>query len=319
MVVMRSMEPGKGKDGKVKYGTSRKTRSTFTVLWNVSPEAGSDITLSTSSKKGRYVATCNPSEGPWYQMFALGCCARMGDIVRQDRAYTIGVLLKMLDMFEQEYQDLGEAMPLQSIQACMFLLLTCLGGMRGYEAVWTDLAALRYDIEYCEDMDDYSAVAWPIVGRFKCHDGIAGCYMIPIAGVTNSGNNFLRLMQRFIRALAKEGTHEGWAFQRPNGTRAKASDYRVNIFTKLEIIQATTTLIDPECDIWEDYGVQRSGRRFFTTHCTNMGVKPHLIELQARWQTDRANGDRSVQRTMIHTYSEVRNMKETLIKPSKVC
>ena len=108
----------------------------------------------------------------------------MGDIVWQDRAYTIRVLLKMLDVFEAEYQDLGDDMPLQSIKACMFLLLTCLGGMRGYEAVWTDLVALRYDVEHCEDSEDYSAVSWPIVGRFKAHDGIAGCYMIPIAGTT---------------------------------------------------------------------------------------------------------------------------------------
>ena len=88
---------------------------------------------------------------------------------------------------------------------------------------------------------------------------------------------------------------------------------------KLEIIQATTSLIDPGCEIWEDYGIQRSGRRFFTSHATNMGVKRHLIELQARWMVDRANGDRAVQRSMIHVYSEMRNMKEALIKPSKAC
>ena len=67
----------------------------------------------------------------------------------------------------------------------MFLLLACLGGVRGYEAVWTDLAPLTYDVSYCEDMEDLSAASWPIVGRFKAHGGIAGCYMIPIAGTTN--------------------------------------------------------------------------------------------------------------------------------------
>ena len=182
MVIMRSMEPGRGRDGKVKHGTARKTHSTYTVLWDASPESGADITLSSSSSKGRYVATCNPSEGRMYQRFALGCCARMGDIVKQDRAYTIGVVLRLLDMYEAEYQELGDKMPMNLLCSCMFLLLTCLGGMRGFEAVWTDLAALRYDIEYCESIDDYSAVAWPIVGRFKAHDGRAGCYMIPIAG-----------------------------------------------------------------------------------------------------------------------------------------
>ena len=87
----------------------------------------------------------------------------------------------------------------------------------------------------------------------------------------------------------------------------------------LDMIQASTNLIDPECNIWDDYGVQRSGIQFFTTHCTNMGVLPHLIELQARWQTDRAEGERTVQRRMIHLYSEIQNTKDTLVKPCNAC
>ena len=63
--------------------------------------------------------------------------------------------------------------------------------------------------------------------------------------------------------------------------------------------------------------MQRSGRRFFTTKATKNGVAIHLIELQARWQSDRAAGVRSVQRTMIHTYSEIRNMKDKLKEPSQ--
>ena len=168
-------------------------------------------------------------------------------------------------------------------------------------------------------MEDCTAISWPIVGQFKSHDGIAGCYMIPIAGVTNSGIKFFTWTQRFLLALGREGLHKGWAFQRSNGSHNKAKEYKEDIFLKLEIIQASTTFIDPECNIWDDYGVQRSGRRFFTTHCTNMGVLPHLIELQACWKTDRANGERTVQRTMIHLYSKIRNTKDTLVKPSKAC
>jgi hypothetical protein len=143
--------------------------------------------------------------------------------------------------------------------------------------------------------------------------------MIPIAGTTDSGIPFFTWAQRFVNIVSKNGRVDGWAFQRADGTRAKASDYRRNIFSKLEEIQATTSLIDPDVDIWEEFGIQRSGRRFFTTHTLKMGVKPFLIELQARWSTDRANGERSVQRTMIHNYAEVRNMKDTLKKPSQAC
>ena len=49
-------------------------------------------------------------------------------------------------MFENEYNDLEDEMPLSSISACMFLLLTYLGGMQGFEAVWTHLAALISDL-----------------------------------------------------------------------------------------------------------------------------------------------------------------------------
>ena len=76
-------------------------------------------------------------------------------------------------------------------------------------------------------------------------------------------------------------------------------------------------LTDPDCNAWDDYGVKRSGQRFFTTECLIQGVNKHGIELQCRWSTDRANGERTVQRSMVHTYSEVRNMKEVLLRPSK--
>ena len=48
-----------------------------------------------------------------------------------------------------------------------------------------------------------------------------------------------------------------------------------------------------------------------------MKVPPHLIKLQVRWSTDHANEERSVQHTMIHTYAEMRNIKETLELPSQ--
>jgi hypothetical protein len=154
--------------------------------------------------------------------------------------------------------------------------------MRGFKVVWTDLAALSYNIAHCESAKDDTAVSWPIVGRFKGRHGILDCYMIPIAGVTSLGIQFLSWTQRFLRQLGQEGYEEGWAFQRPDGSRAKASDYQDNIFRKLEIIQATTSLIDPGCTIWDEYGVQQSGRRFFTTTCSNMKVNKHNIELQCR-------------------------------------
>ena len=53
----------------------------------------------------------------------------------------------------------------------MSLLVSCLGGMRGYGVVWTDLGALKYNMEYCESVCNETAVSWPVVGRFKARGG----------------------------------------------------------------------------------------------------------------------------------------------------
>ncbi len=50
------------------------------------------------------MATLCPSKGQWYQHFEMGIAARMGDVVSQDQAYTIEVLLALIKMFEEEWQ-----------------------------------------------------------------------------------------------------------------------------------------------------------------------------------------------------------------------
>ena len=80
--------------------------------------------------------------------------ARIGDVLGQDKVYTIDILLRLFLFYGAEWCDLGLAMPIESLCSYMFLLLTCLGGMRGYEAIWTDFSALQYDVQYCESMDE---------------------------------------------------------------------------------------------------------------------------------------------------------------------
>ena len=45
MVIMISMGPGKGPGDKAKVGTAQKARSTYTIIWDISPEAGADIAI----------------------------------------------------------------------------------------------------------------------------------------------------------------------------------------------------------------------------------------------------------------------------------
>ena len=194
------------------------------VLWEASPASGSDINLSTGNQQGWYIATCNPSEGKLFSHLSSGMWARIGDVVGQDKAYTIGVLLCLVSFYEVEWSNLGLGMLMESLCSCVFLLLTCLGGMRVYKAIWTDLAALQHNMQYCESMDDYSTVSWPVVGWFKAHGGVAGCYMIPIVGTTASGILFFTWTQRFLYRLLVSRISNRWAFWQPGGSHADASD-----------------------------------------------------------------------------------------------
>ena len=318
LLEMRAMEKGRKNDDTVQFGTARGIRTTTTVLWENSPASGSDIVLSSGAVKGRYVATMCPSEGRWYSLFTKGITIRMGDVVHQDRAYTLEVVHAIVAMFEDQFQREGYTMPVRDFEAAIFFIIACTGGFRGYEVVWTDLAALRYDMEYNEDRNDYTAVAWPVTGRFKNERGRWNHYMIPIAGVTGSGIRVFEWTQRIIKRLNLVGRTEGWLFRKSNGVdRALAGDYAENIYLKLEILQGKQKLIDPGVDVRDAYGIQRSGRRFFDTQCINMKVSATDIEFQCRWRTDREKGGRAVARSMLHTYAEVRNMRTTLLRPSQ--
>jgi hypothetical protein len=120
MVLMRSTEKGRMK-ATVQYGTARKIRATLTKLWDTSPESGLDLVMSAASRKCRFIATRSLSESRWFENFTLGICARMGDIVTQDRAYTLEILHELLTWYETEWQNPETEMPLKTLRSCMFL------------------------------------------------------------------------------------------------------------------------------------------------------------------------------------------------------
>ena len=60
---------------------------------------------------------------------------------------------------------------------------------------------------------------WSLVGRFKARNGVANCYMIPIAGETCLGIKVFVWTQQFIGRLAMDGGITqgqgwGWAFRK---------------------------------------------------------------------------------------------------------
>ena len=313
----RANEKGTRGRETVTHETARKARTVHTNLWSASPWSGLDVSF--ASRNSKFHASLAPTQKVFFEHFSRGFRIRTGVMTRQDRAYSLDVIHELLDRFESEWGRQTESgeIDLSWISAVMFLLVSSFGGMRGYEVVWTDLAALLHDIQRCELEEDFSGVGWPLVGRFKMEGGGIGGHVIPIAGTTKSGVEFFKWAQRFCFTLIQNNRTSGWAFARKNGERAKASDYRNVIFSELEQIQnEKPNLIDPPVDVWEDYGIQRSGRRFFDTTCRLRGVSKSDIEAQCRWMKDRHARGNPVPRDMVDCYTEYRQMKPALLRPS---
>jgi len=79
----------------------------------------------------------------------------------------------------------------------------------------------------------------------------------------------------------------------------------------------TRCVCKPTVDIYEDYGVQRSGRRGFTTYAKNLGFTDPDISLICRWQTERNRGGRAKFSSMVAAYTDYRQAKDARIKISK--
>lgn len=90
----RSTERGQKPGATVKWSTTRKSRSSYSNIWEASPSSGGDVTF--SADKRRYHATRNPMESRWFESFTRGLRVQMGDVTRQDKAYTIQVVKEIV-------------------------------------------------------------------------------------------------------------------------------------------------------------------------------------------------------------------------------
>ena len=52
----------------------------------------------------------------------------------------------MIDLFEEDFQHVGYQMTVNKMYASVFSIASCFNGFRGFEMVWTNLGALRYEI-----------------------------------------------------------------------------------------------------------------------------------------------------------------------------
>eukprot|EP00978_Attheya_sp_CCMP212_P034211 scaffold142337_cov48-Attheya_sp.AAC.2 len=78
----------------------------------------------------------------------------MADITKH-RAVSLGIMHALVNKFEADWKEKGTNMDIDEIATALFSTVTFSSGMRGYETMWTDLAALRAELANIELTRDY--------------------------------------------------------------------------------------------------------------------------------------------------------------------
>jgi hypothetical protein len=99
-------------------------------------------------------ATAAPSQGAWFVSFMDGMYRRMGQITRHDKALTIGVMLEIQKILEEEWEDSGGSMERLRIEGASFLFNSYCAGTRGFETVKADLKSMRRVLALQEETEN---------------------------------------------------------------------------------------------------------------------------------------------------------------------
>jgi hypothetical protein len=100
VMLQSSLCPGQN-DTLVHFGTVRKFRSIFSNIHHASVQ-GLQPTIMAKDTRKLVVTNC-PTYGEYFERFIQGMHKRMGEIVKQDRALCLDVLLMIFHALEQDW------------------------------------------------------------------------------------------------------------------------------------------------------------------------------------------------------------------------
>jgi hypothetical protein len=306
-VLTKSQQPGRHEE-LMKFSAARRARSAAT---NLGKAAASQSMVKQVWRLGnkRAESTRAPTDTEWYDRFMTGIENRLGNRLRQDLAISIGLMLELMRRFEEDYEA-GEqdGRPLRTIaEHATYCVLTFCASFRGWETPKILLSYLREFSLNARTGDTPMGiephVALPLAGKFKLRGNMDQNVLVFVAEETKSGLKPRLWVDRLIRVLENEGVTSGWAFQQPDGSQTKMSDFNELVFEKLlEIQEIRPDVIAPELDVTEVIGLARSFRRGAVSQAGNQGVSESDINWMNRWRSktggDEKKGKSGNMRTM---------------------
>jgi hypothetical protein len=308
-LLQRSLDPGRN-SATIQFGTCRKMRSFYSNYVHTTP-FGTGLSSMTDGKRSSHF-TASPTNTPWFKRFMDGFHGRLGDVVIQDQALSIDVLLGLQDVLELAWmaatavQDMTTLFEVATIGAAVTSGYG--SGLRGEEL---SHARLRQTLLFSKQGLQHPRrphVLLSLLGRFK---GVIGrkCHQVPLVPITRSGIQIQLWLSRLLSCYATRKITTGPLFRATptSSVAARTKDLDVLFHRYLQMVQQKyPKLIQAEVDVPVIYSLRRSLRRGSTAQARNQKVPKDIILLNNRWRSEEASRNRqAVPGEMIEYYTDV--------------
>jgi hypothetical protein len=223
----------------VQFNTVCKTRSAMSNYERTTAPEMRHAALE-GYKRGERLGFTNTSVySLWFDRFIVGCHVRMGDDTRQDRAFSIELILAMQKFLEEDLLKCHtmEAMFNVSLHGIFFIAGFC-GGLRGEEMPFLSLdATAKYLLVAQPRYPELANVCLALRGRVKGEALEEACHLEPITAITASGLTPHLWVRRAVEAYANLGISNGWMFRNKKGEAERMGFYEQYMFELIQRVQ----------------------------------------------------------------------------------
>eukprot|EP00980_Cylindrotheca_fusiformis_P025576 scaffold14111_cov133-Cylindrotheca_fusiformis.AAC.3 len=238
----------------------------------------------------------------WYQRFAAGCKARMGQDIRPNQALRTELWVQVLEFCREKARRSTSVSEGDGwIMAGAYFAFSYVLSLRGPEAFMFEIQLLR------DHQEQTNGLVWlPIVGKVKGADSVNTYYLRSVP-ITDSGINVEHWRNLLLAIHQQSGRHLGPAFCDSDGFLMPTARMNQYLWEALEHLfeselrdlfpKAITTLDD----IQEKIEVDRSPRRSSDSRATSKRVAREDKDVINRWsQRERAKGAAPIEKMSLH-------------------
>jgi hypothetical protein len=310
VTLMASLRPGKY-TSHLQYDSMRRTPTWFKNAHSAGSGYNVDTLYAQDDKKVH--ATSCVTAGEWFVRFKLGTKYRMGQIRKQNEAFTPEIIHALDKVAQEEWENSTDEMERKKLEELMsYILMEFCGNLRGEEVPRLSLSGLlTFWEETISEPDPY--IMLTLHGKFK-GEGEHRWHCIPIPIHTRTHLPVLKWIRRMIRRIVVlEGRSHGWVLADNTGRPRKLGYYDPLLIELLDQVKTHFKgVISPSTEV-EDFSLWRSGRRGATTEAHNQGVPQSIIDLMGRWRSREAAKGAEPGLPMRQVYTQVKSAVNAML------